>query len=61
MKKDKIFIGLVVVDAILLVLNLADSILNLSIRSSYLFFIVYNTYCTPKPNIAKSYFTGSSG
>lgn len=33
MKKDKIFIGLIVMDAILLVLNLADSILGSMIKA----------------------------
>ena len=35
MKKDKIFIGLVVLDAILLVLNLADSVLGSMLRAAF--------------------------
>lgn len=35
MKKDKIFIGLVVVDAVLLVLNLADSVLGSMIKALF--------------------------
>lgn len=38
MKKDKIFIGLVVVDVILLVLNLADSILGSMVRGLFSFY-----------------------
>ena len=36
MKKDKIFIGLVVVDAILLVLNICDSVFGSMIRALFL-------------------------
>lgn len=35
MKKDKIFIGLVVVDAILLVLNICDSVFGSMIRALF--------------------------
>ncbi len=35
MKKDKIFIGLIVVDAVLLVLNLADSVLGSMIKALF--------------------------
>ena len=35
MKKDKIFIGLVVVDAILLVLNICDSVLGSMMRALF--------------------------
>ena len=38
MKKDKIFIGLIVLDAILLVINLADSIFGSVIRSIFSFY-----------------------
>lgn len=35
MKKDKIFIGLIVVDAILLVLNIVDSVFGSAVRALF--------------------------
>lgn len=46
MKKDKIFIGLIVLDVILLVINLADSIFGSVIRS------IFSIYSSDASSIA---------